>query len=336
MSKQKQHLLENLLNDSSFKNWVYKKNRNDSAFWNNWIANNPNHLETLYIARDIILGISFKKNTISEKHVAEKLDSVLNHIQSKENSQLQKPVKFLSRKALQLTTMAAAVILLITLSLNLFVSNEVIHKTEFGEILNIKLPDGSTAVLNGNSELRYRKDNPRDVHLIGEAYFKVKPEYATRAKFWVQTEDLQVQVYGTQFTVNTRDDKTNVLLDEGSIHLILENGESKKMVPGEMVSYSKVDKILVHKKINESLKHTLWRGKTYIFNKVTLQEVMKYIEHSYGLSTEFLEDKTKGIVITGGIPNENLRICLDAIQKSTGTVITKKDGKLIITNSNKQ
>jgi ferric-dicitrate binding protein FerR (iron transport regulator) len=41
----------------------------------------------------------------------------------------------------------------------------------------------------------------------------------------VLTDDIKVEVYGTQFNVRSRGQKTDVLLDEGIINLVLENGE---------------------------------------------------------------------------------------------------------------
>ena len=229
--------------------------------------------------------------------------------------------------------MAAVMLTLIVLTFNMISSSqEVVHKTAFGETIDLKLPDGTSVVLNGNSEIRYNKENPRDVSLKGEAYFKVKPKYSTHAKFWVNTEDLRVEVYGTQFNVNTRNKKTDVVLDEGSIHLLLKNGTSEKMLPGEFVSYSDKNKIVTHKVVNEELPYALRRGETYMFNKMKLGEVMKYIEHTYGIPSEYGDAALEGKIISGGIPSENLEICLMAIQKATGIKIVTKEHTLLIFN----
>lgn len=336
MEENKQHFLENLLNDSSFKNWVFKSNRNDVAFWNNWINNNPDYIDTIYSAKDIIKGISFNKKELSPDFINNKFDLVFNQIhsntleRSKKNKETSRPNTTLIGSGV----LVAFSLIILFFGINSLNFNEdVVHKTGFGEIINLKLPDGTTVVLNGNSKLEYKADNPRNVTLNGEAYFKVMSKPSTKAKFWVTTEDLKVEVFGTHFNVNTREEKTNVLLDEGSISLLLDNGISKKMNPGEIVSYSKVNETILHEKINSDYNYALWRDGTYIFNNVSLKEVMKYIEHAYGISSQFIDDKTKEIKLTGGIPNENLKICIDAIQKSTGISIIEKDNKLLITNN---
>tara|TARA_R110002050_G_scaffold16019_2_gene49062 strand:- start:161020 stop:162030 length:1011 start_codon:yes stop_codon:yes gene_type:complete len=336
MEDNKQYLLENLLNDTSFKNWVYKSNRNDTVFWNNWINNNPAYIAIIYTAKDIILGISFKKEELSEDFINQKLDLLFKHIEPNLSKKSITSNKFLPFRRTLITSSLSvfAVALLFFFVFKLINSNnDVIHKTAYGEIINLKLPDGTTVVLNGNSELTYKNDNPRDVTLKGDAYFKVKSKPSTHAKFWVQTEDLKVEVFGTQFNVNTRDEKTNVLLDEGSIQLLFDNGLSKKMKPGEIVSYTKGDEKILHEKVNANLKYALWRDGTYIFNNLTLEEVMRNIEHAYGISSDFSNKELKSIIITGGIPNENLKICLSAIEKSTGTKIIINDNTLLILNN---
>ncbi len=328
MSKKDLSLLEILIEDASFINWAKNQNQNDVAFWNHWIEKHPDQLETIFNAKAIILGIQFDKTTISDNKIERELDLVLAQIEPEKNiSQSKKPIS----KTAKYIVLATAVILIVTFGYNFLPFNSTItHKTVFGEIIDLKLPDGTSVVLNGNSQISYNKKTPRIINLSGEAYFKVKSIPSTKAKFWVNTNDLKVEVFGTQFHVNTRNDKTGVLLDEGSIELLLSNGTTKKMVPGELVSYSKNDKEITHNKVTQELSYSLWREGTYIFNNTSVYEVMQNIEHAYGMKTEFIDEELKNQKLTGGIPNQNLKICLSAIEKSTGTRIVLKDKKLLM------
>ncbi|WP_411031420.1 FecR family protein [Spongiimicrobium sp. 3-5] len=329
--------LDKLLNDSSFRNWANNGNRNDVAFWNAWIKNNPDKIAVVNNAKDILLGITFKKNDLGDDFVHQKLEDVLDKIQEKDQKRASASVLNLKSGISRLHKVAAiAAIGLVFIVVGVLVtsnSQQVLHKTGYGEVMNLKLPDGTSVVLNGNSEISYTKKNTRDVSLKGEAYFKVKPKYASKAKFWVNTKDLRVEVYGTQFHVNTRDEKTDVALDEGSINLLLNNGVYKEMVPGEFVSYSDETKVIFHEKVSQEQSYSLWREGTYIFNNIKLKEVMKHLEYAYGIPAEFTDQTIADRVLSGGIPNENLQICLFAIEKSTGTKIVRKDNKLIILNN---
>jgi len=331
MNEHNQSLLEVLLNDSSFNNWASQSNQNDVVFWENWIKNNPDKIETVYTAKSIITGISFNKTELSEGKINMELDAVLNQISSKENKKVVHLNNRISHRIQKYAAVAAISILFIVLGNNfLNSSSEVVHKTGFGEIIDLKLPDGTSVVLNGNSEIKYDTENPRDIELQGEAYFKVKPIPSTNAKFWVKTNDLKVEVYGTQFHVNTREEKTDVMLDEGSIHLVLQNGTTKKMAPGELVSFSKENDRVTHHKVTKELSYSLWREGTYVFNNSSLQEVMNNIEQAYGMKVEFIDEELKHQLLTGGIPNQNLKICLSAIEKATGTRMVQKEDRLII------
>jgi ferric-dicitrate binding protein FerR (iron transport regulator) len=334
MKREKQPKINSLLQDTSFTNWAKESNKSDIAFWNHWIKQHPEHVDMIYTAKAMVLGVTFNKKIVQTSLVNSELDTVLGRINAGDKEVKARKFFTLNKIAQRYAAIAAVLILFVFVgNAVLNQSNEVIHKTAFGEIINLRLPDGTKVVLNGNSEIRYTKNNPRNINLDGEAYFKVKPILETNAKFWVNTNDLTVEVYGTEFNVNSRDEKTNVLLDEGSIHLLLNNGESKEMRPGEFVSYSEKKKEITHEKINSDLTYSTWKEGTFIFNNIKLSEVMKYVENTYGVSSKFQDSTLKNQTISGGIPNENLDICLNAIQKSTGVTISRKNNKLLIINS---
>lgn len=329
-------LLEALLKDPSFKNWVDNSNENDIIFWNLWIKDNSDKIDTIYTARDILLGIKFSEFSLPNEFVTNEFTSVLERIE-KEESVGGKIRKFNFSKATNLVFASILCFLLLFIGFNTYNSDskEIVYKTAFGEIINIKLSDGTIVTLNGNSELTYNQKEPRNVTLNGEAYFKVEKKPSTNAKFWVNTRDLTVEVYGTEFNVNTRQDETDVMLDEGSIYLLLKNGTSKKMVPGDLATYSAKKEKIVHKKATEDTVYSTWRDGTFIFNRITLEEVMQSLEATYGITFHFLNERTKKKIISGGIPNANLMICLEAIQKSSGIRI-KKEGDTFYIYNNQQ
>jgi ferric-dicitrate binding protein FerR (iron transport regulator) len=331
MRKTNKPFIEKLLNDDSFINWAKETNTNDISFWNAWIAKNPEHIDDIYTAKAMLLGVAFNIKPLDKNKINSELATVLNRIDKpqKANNNTQRYFKLSKYAAVAAIALFVSIFSITTI----YNSQTVTHQTSFGEIIELKLPDGTTVVLNGNSSIKYHKDEPRTVYLKGEAYFKVKPIPSTKAKFWVNTQDLTVEVYGTQFNVNTRQEKTSVLLDEGSIHLLLKNGESKIMNPGEIASFSKEDQKVSHKKITKKTSYASWKEGTYIFNNITLNEVMQHIENTYGVSYEFADPSLKTKLVSGGIPNENLDICLLAIQKSTEVKILTKEDKLYIYNS---
>jgi ferric-dicitrate binding protein FerR (iron transport regulator) len=326
MIKKKYTDINDFLEDASFKNWCLQINGTDINFWEFWVANNPEKDALVNKARDLVLGVSFRKNLVSSDKVAVEWKKLEAKIQSNEKRPKRK-IRFLSRFGV-----AASVLLFISLSIY-FVSSKtkVTHKTNYGEILNIKLQDGSEVTLNSNSSLSYYKNKSRKVWLSGEAFFQVDKKVATKAKFWVLTNDLSVEVFGTSFNVNTKKKKTAVFLEEGSIWLKLKNGDDKKMIPGNYISYSsKRDEILEDKNIFNPIVKTSWKDGSLLFENLSLEKAMEKIEESYGFSIVFKDDKSKNILITGAVPITNIDICIKAIEKSVDVTIIKKDNSLII------
>ncbi len=329
MDYKNQNLINQLTEDESFIRWAKNSNKNDVDYWNNWIINNPNKIECVELAKTIVLGLTFNKKSVASEKINDELDKVLAKINSRSASKDKISFKLFNYRNFAI---AAILLLFISIGATLFLSSEkgVVHKTAYGEILDLQLPDGTSVVLNGNSQISYPKGDSRIITLVGEAYFKVKSIPATKAKFWVNTNDLQVEVYGTKFHVNTRKKKTKVVLDEGSIHLKLKNGLSKEMVPGDLVSFSKENNQISHKSVSKDTAYSLWRDGTYTFNNITFKDLMSNLEFSYGIKAEFIDKDLEELKLTGGIPNQNLKICIAAIEKVTGASVTQSNNKLII------
>lgn len=331
MNKKHNFNLHYLLEDASFVNWAKGLNKNDMEYWNNWIADHPQHIELVESAKAILIGIRFEPQFPDAQKVDKALAKILPKLGLATIGAVNNK-KFLPlKRVITLLTAAVVLFLLSWTGLSLFNNyNTTVHKTNFGEIIDLKLSDGTTVVLNGNSEISYKKDNPRLLYLKGEAYFKVKSIPSTDAKFWVLTNDLKVEVLGTQFHVNTRKKNTKVVLDEGSIHLEFKNGDVTKMIPGELVSFSIDTEKVVHKKVTRETPFALWRGGTYTFNEIPLKEVMSNLEFTYGIQVKYESEKLKEIPISGGIPNQNLKICIAAIEKATDTRIIHTGNTILI------
>ncbi|PIQ63856.1 MAG: hypothetical protein COV99_00420 [Bacteroidetes bacterium CG12_big_fil_rev_8_21_14_0_65_60_17] len=96
-----------------------------------------------------------------------------------------------------------------------------------GQVATVSLPDGSTAVLNAESQLSWRfggADAVRAVRLEGEAQFRV--ETGTRP-FEVSTVEARIVALGTEFTVESRGGKTRVAVQEGRVAVVSGGGRAE-------------------------------------------------------------------------------------------------------------
>jgi len=326
MIKKKYTTIYDFLDDISFTNWVHQNNGTDIGYWDFWIENNPDKKELVENAKALVLGVSFDQKFVSKEKITLEWQKLESKIQAK------KLVHKRVLKYLKPFSIAASIVLLISFGVYfLNFNNKIIHKTNYGEILNLKLQDGSTVTLNSNSSLSYYKTDSRKVWLTGEAFFQVEKKIASNAKFWVVTKDLSVEVFGTSFNVSTKKKKTDVFLEEGKIWLKLNNGVNKKMIPGNYISYSSErNEVLEDKNIFNPVIKTSWKDGSLLFENLSLEKAMEKIEETYGYSVVFKDDISKNTLITGAVPITNIDICIKAIEKSVNVLIIKKENNLII------
>jgi transmembrane sensor len=93
-----------------------------------------------------------------------------------------------------------------------------VYRTEFGGFQRVALADGSTAMLNTNSELRVRLSSSRREIVLekGEALFTVAHDI--RRPFDVTAGDTIVRAVGTAFSVRLRDRlQVEVIVKEGRV-----------------------------------------------------------------------------------------------------------------------
>jgi len=326
MTNKTYHNISDFLNDPSFKNWALKTKLSDVSFWDYWLENNLDKKDLVKEAKDVIIGLQFKENPVSEEKINYEWSAFEKKILEK-----QKTHKRAFSMKNKWIAIAAIIVLFFSIGFYAFNNSTTTYKTGFGEILNLKLQDGSTVTLNGNSTLSYSKDNSRKVWLKGEAYFQVDKKKSTNAKFWVLTNDLKIEVYGTIFNVNSRKSKTQVFLEEGNIWLSLKNGKSKKMLPGDFVSFSaNQNKFIENNTKVLAIEKTSWKNGTLTFNNSTLIDALKKVTETYGYTIVFKNTEIKKTLITGTVPTTNLNICLKAIEKSANVIITKENTKLVV------
>lgn len=325
--------IQDLLEDPSFNEWVRNPRSVNGAKWTSWLNEHPTNQVLVDEAKDIIIGINFKKEKVLKEKVDSEWEKLEKKLQSIQNQKLENQVKTKTRLTnVKYISVAASLLLLVSISVFTFsLFSKVTHKTNYGEMLNVVLDDGSTVILNSNSSITYSNYNPRHIELKGEAFFNVKKELATKAKFSVSTNDLTVEVFGTQFNVKTSKNKTNVYLQEGSILLNLNNGNKENMSPGNYIEYSsEKQKVLVNKSNFITEEYVSWKSGNLIFNNTTLAEALAKVSDNYGVTFKYNNPETKSSLITGKVPTTDLTICLNAIKKSANVKIQKENGILVV------
>ncbi|RRA97657.1 FecR family protein [Larkinella rosea] len=195
----------------------------------------------------------------------------------------------------------AAAVVLIVLGIGLSPLKNVFlyrtYQTLPAQNLTLTLNDGSRVSLNANSQLQIPRfgfwGNARQVLLTGEAAFDVAHQ-PNHQPFIVKTSDqFQVEVLGTEFTVYARKRGTNVVLNRGKIRINYADGAQKRQVlmkPGELLTVNQQGKIHL-RQLTPPTTPARSKEHRFVFNETSLWEVCYLIRENFGVK----------IVITDGV-----------------------------------
>ncbi len=157
---------------------------------------------------------------------------------------------------------------------------------EPGQIVSVKLPDGSTVRLNSGSSLKYANDffhnNERRVHLSGEAYFDVAKD--KKHQFVVDTKSADMVVYGTTFNVDAYESDREVVttLITGSLGVKDKSGHQLAVLkPAEQLKFSPDDRKYSLRKVSEAQRFAQWKEGVVSFRKESLSNIGELVERWY-------------------------------------------------------
>ena len=161
----------------------------------------------------------------------------------------------------------------------------------YGKRFKIKLSDGTIVHLNAGTSLKYPvkfiEGKERKVFLKGEAFFNVAKD--AKHPFIVNSDELNVQVLGTQFNVSSypEDTVTDVVLVEGSVNLHLETNKKIEndivLKPGFKGSFNKDEANIDTKRVLTNI-YTSWVNGELFFRNITFDNILKKMERHYNVT----------------------------------------------------
>jgi len=222
-----------------------------------------------------------------------------------------------------------------------YFGNTIVHTTAYGETETIQLQDGSTVTLNANSQLTYAKNwennATRQVWLEGEAYFTVTHQ-ANDQKFLVHTQNLDVEVLGTEFNVHNRRGETQVVLNSGKVKLDIPSAKPTEkeltMQPGELVTFSEEKKQVEKKVVNPEV-YTSWVNDVLFFEDMPMYEIEKLIEDNFGVKVVITDTSINNMRFNATVPAKDLEVLLTLLEKTFSLTIEKDHNKIIMRPNNK-
>ncbi len=352
-----QHEIGELTGNLYFREWVFFPDEQSDQYWEAYKAENPDKLETIKAAREILLMV--QENAEMDFPDEERINRMFRHIQ------MHKSPKRLEINRYYGWAAAACIVMLATAfwyqkesvadqhdySYQILVEES---EEELREFVNctetpttVMLTDGSEVRLEPGSRISYPSDfgknSLREVYLDGTAFFEVtkdpdKPfvvyanELITRVlgtSFWIlksaDRSELLVEVVTGKVAVSTQKNMevktTEPLSDEGQI-LVTPNQQllfSRKTVS---IKKNLVPRPLIIKKpgLPEELE----------FDDVAAEQVFNAIEKAYGVEIEFDASRIGACLVTASLTGESLYETVSAICEAINARYHVADTKIII------
>jgi len=261
MTKYEQFNLEDFILDDCFREWVLNINTRHDGFWREWIAHHPDMWTVIEEAKEMIQSLQHQPANISQEEIDRSFIEVSKHFDKTVQNKSKWTNAFLMKVA------AAALVLVIT-ALGILYQHQPEKQTkqfitEQGQRKMVELPDGSRVYLKGNSRLSYfpvwEKRRERRVTLQGEAYFQVKEQIyqGNKVKFIVVTDEVSIEVVGTEFIVNHTSQRTRVQLNSGKVRLKIK-GQRRPvtMAPGDVVAFFASNRKVVNQRQDPGPRNT--------------------------------------------------------------------------------
>ncbi|WP_236975145.1 FecR family protein [Membranihabitans maritimus] len=311
--------VEDFIYDTEFRKYILDNDVEQTHFWNTLSKENSELKSRMDEASSILRSLNGLYLEYEKEGRKKAIPSYLELV-----PKLEKKSKTNTKRTLAIISIAASLLLLITVIFFLVTSKDAVeYYTDKNQSEEIMLPDGSIVYLGENSHLKIApewNENHRHVSLEGTAYFMVRPiksDNDHKVKFTVSTKGPNVEVLGTQFNVYSSDSLTNIILDEGSVKLIPQGqqGAESLLIPGQMAIFNPKTKTIEVSNNPNQYKETYKRPETIEFNHITLRKAIDKMETVFGVKFLLKDPEINGLDIDKlSVPSDNPETFIKTIE----------------------
>ncbi|GAB3172929.1 FecR family protein [Telluribacter humicola] len=293
--------------DADFLAWIQGQAPESDPVWQQWLAESPTMKAEVEKAKQLNAALSFREKKISPRLVDAEWEKLVQGVEDRQTDWYPEETTQRTRILPVLQRVAAAAVLLLVV---VWVGKGVLvpggpeatttpmtqRDVANGQQLTIKLTDGTVIKLNAGSTLSYPekfRSKTREVHLTGEAFFEVASD--PNAPFIIHTEDVQIRVIGTKFSVKAypEGDDVQVAVVEGKVGINPSEQASAQpstasekkevyLTPNEMATFEK-DKKEINVTSFDETELLGWKDGILYFEKADFAEVVRKLERWYGV-----------------------------------------------------
>lgn len=188
------------------------------------------------------------------------------------------------------------------------------HATRPGERREVRLPDGTQLLLDGDTAVSQSFAGARREVTVtrGRVFFEVAPDPAR--PFRVHADDLDVTVLGTAFSVD--EDERTVTVDHGSIEVATHAGDAVRLADGDQVRASAQGLgAPVHVDAATAL---AWRRGLIVLDAAPLSEVFDELGRMAPGRVTALQDEVRAMRLSGVFQANDPDALLEAIRSGLG------------------
>ena len=215
---------------------------------------------------------------------------------------------------------AVAVALLIVASVWIYNSVNRIDYQEVvaeHEIKEDQLSDGTQIAVNQFSSVKYiesKDENVRKVELTGDAFFDVERD--TARPFIISTQEVEIEVLGTSFYVDSRENlsEIQVIVKSGSVKVSAGN-DQVVLAANEIGIFDKSTKQLT-KKENDDVNYMAWRTNVLVFEETGLERVVFDLNRKFHSNISIADEALKTCTLTATYDDKSLEAIILIIEKT--------------------
>ncbi|WP_192085788.1 FecR family protein [Algoriphagus sp. Y33] len=317
--------------DPFFKEWVLFSDPVHEEFWTIWKDANPSKIKLLEEAKRLVLTLEKSKFEMNSDELHAVWDAVQADI--KNPRRILKPSSR-RKKFWPLTSVAASIVFAFLVWYWYELPREIEYQTAYGETKEIMLPDSSIVILNSNSRLAFVNDwedqTAREIRIEGEAFFSVVHKTDHQPFKVFSSQNVAIEVLGTEFNVYNRSQETEVVLASGLVTLsfpVKEKEGKILMSPGELVEFK--ESKFQRKKVNTT-HYTSWKDKVFHLDETSLEEIIKMARNNYGIDIDVQDHEVLKLTASGSMPLSDAASFMSQISKIFNVEIVDEHNKYLI------
>lgn len=200
------------------------------------------------------------------------------------------------------------------------------------EIVRDSLPDGSLAVLNKKSSLKYTYNpgsNKRTVVLEGEAFFEVKHD--KEKPFIIEASDVIIEDIGTTFNVKALPESSSVevYVESGEVAFYTLEDAGLNLVAGETGIYNRQTKSFA-RSITVDTNRLAYKTGIFTFHNTDLGTIINDLNSVYDVKVRLANPALTNCKLNVTFRNERIEDILEIIAETLGLNLSQEGGEYVL------